>query len=110
EKSIQLQDFLTIRTAKGQWKAKFLQLTDSSLDIVNKKFTSFENESTIKLRDIECIQYPAFHDSGEAQFEIPNITNYAALFAIYHTCPTSGVSRKLYAYATSVENCRLWVS
>ena len=67
-------------------------------------------ENVLKLSEIESILYPVSLQPGEPSFDLPNKSNYPATFGIQYTESSDYKSKKVIAYAVSVDECRKWVS
>ena len=103
------QGFLTTRTSKGEWRARLFNLTDRSIQVVNRKSRVDVIEQAVQLREIESVQYPVSLKPGEGTYDLANKSNYPATFGIQYIDRLDNKSKKLIAYAGSVEDCRKWV-
>lgn len=101
---------LTTRTQKGDWRARNFYLSDKTLQIVEKKPRQDLIENLLQLGEIESILYPVSLLPGEPSFDLPNKSNYPATFGIQYTEISGYKSKKVIAYAGSVDECRKWVS
>ncbi|KAI6654718.1 hypothetical protein LOD99_2597 [Oopsacas minuta] len=103
------QGILTTRTKKGDWRARWFNLTDKSIQVVNKKPRNDIVEQFVTLKEIELIQYPVSLSQGEGKFDLNNKSNYSATFGIQYIDRMDDNRKKLIAYASNVEECRKWV-
>ena len=103
------EGILTTRTGKGEWRARLFKLTDKRIQIVNRKIQVDVIEQAVQLREIESVQYPVSLKPGEETYDLANKSNYPATFGIQYIDRLDNKSKKLIAYAGSVEDCRKWV-
>ena len=103
------EGILTTRTNKGEWRARLFNLTDKSIQIVNRKSREDVIEQAVQLKEIVSIQYPVSLKYGEGSYDLTNKSNYPATFGIQYVDRLDDKSKKLIAYAGSVEECQKWV-